>query len=212
MEWLIQWITEAGILPVLPQVSCHPLLWQQCQPSWVHWQIAEDQNDGGEMEQSWGMQSPRHVNSESASFLHTLQRISVQFTDLRSENPRPWRSPLYRTRVLNGSEETQRLYKLLSPQHKVTSTIHLYTNWSIHLFYMYWLGTCYVPGTLQGAYVLSRFSHVRFYVILWTITRQAPLSMGFTRHEYCSGLPCPSPGNRTHISYVSCIGRQVLYH
>ena len=30
---------------------------------------------------------------------------------------------------------------------------------------------------------------------LWTITHQAPLSKGFFRHEYWSGLPCPPPGN-----------------
>ena len=29
----------------------------------------------------------------------------------------------------------------------------------------------------------------------WTIARQAPLSMGFPRKEYCSGLPFPSPGH-----------------
>ena len=29
---------------------------------------------------------------------------------------------------------------------------------------------------------------------LWTITRQAPLSLGFSRQEYWSGLPFPSPG------------------
>ena len=28
---------------------------------------------------------------------------------------------------------------------------------------------------------------------LWTIARQAPLSMGFSRQEYWSGLPCPPP-------------------
>ena len=28
---------------------------------------------------------------------------------------------------------------------------------------------------------------------IWTITHQAPLSMGFSRQEYCSGLPCPPP-------------------
>ena len=28
----------------------------------------------------------------------------------------------------------------------------------------------------------------------WTAACQAPLSMGFLRHEYRSGLPCPSPG------------------
>ena len=29
----------------------------------------------------------------------------------------------------------------------------------------------------------------------WTVARQAPLSMGFSRQEYWSGLPCPPPGN-----------------
>ena len=40
--------------------------------------------------------------------------------------------------------------------------------------------------------VLSRFSHVRFFATTWTITSQAPLSMGFSRQEYWSRLPCPS--------------------
>ena len=35
--------------------------------------------------------------------------------------------------------------------------------------------------------VLSRFSLVRFFVTLWTVTHQAPLSMGFSRQEYWSG-------------------------
>ena len=30
---------------------------------------------------------------------------------------------------------------------------------------------------------------------LWTVARQAPLSMGFPRIEYWSGLPFPSPGD-----------------
>ena len=30
-------------------------------------------------------------------------------------------------------------------------------------------------------------------VTLWTIARQAPLSIGFSRQEYWSGLPCPPP-------------------
>ena len=30
---------------------------------------------------------------------------------------------------------------------------------------------------------------------LWTVARQAPLSMGFSRQEYWSGLPCSPPGN-----------------
>ena len=43
--------------------------------------------------------------------------------------------------------------------------------------------------------VLSHFSRVQIFVILWTAALQAPLSMGFSREEYWSGLPCPPPGD-----------------
>ena len=39
--------------------------------------------------------------------------------------------------------------------------------------------------------VLSCFSCV--HATLWTVARQAPLAMGFSRQVYWSGLPCPSP-------------------
>ena len=47
------------------------------------------------------------------------------------------------------------------------------------------------------AYVcmLSRFSCVQLFMTPWTVAHQAPLSMGFSRQEYWSGSPCPSPGN-----------------
>ena len=43
--------------------------------------------------------------------------------------------------------------------------------------------------------MLNRFSSVWIYVIPWTITHQAPLSMGFSRQKYWSGLPFPLPGD-----------------
>ena len=43
--------------------------------------------------------------------------------------------------------------------------------------------------------VLSCFSHVQPFATLWTRAYQAPLSMGFSRQEYWSGLPFPSPGD-----------------
>ena len=60
-------------------------------------------------------------------------------------------------------------------------------------------------------------------VTLWTVSRQVPLSVGFWQ-EYCIqaripqwvAFPCSrvssQPRNRTHVSYISCLGRQVLYH
>jgi len=54
-------------------------------------------------------------------------------------------------------------------------------------------------------------------VTLWTVAHQAPLSLEFSKQEYWSGLQASSRGSSPHkyqiyVSYVSCIGRQVLYH
>ena len=43
-------------------------------------------------------------------------------------------------------------------------------------------------------YVQS-LSHVQLFATPWTVARQAPLSMGFSRHEYWSGLPFSPPGD-----------------
>ena len=43
--------------------------------------------------------------------------------------------------------------------------------------------------------ILSHFSHVWLFVTLWTVAHQVPLSMGFSRQEYWSGLPCPPPAD-----------------
>ena len=37
--------------------------------------------------------------------------------------------------------------------------------------------------------MLNRFSCVQLFETLWTVAHQAPLSMGFSREEYLSGLP-----------------------
>ena len=61
--------------------------------------------------------------------------------------------------------------------------------------------------TVHWAQLLS---HVQLFAIPWTVAHQAPLSMGFPRQKYWSGLSFPSPGfhmtqNQTH---VSCTGRR----
>ena len=42
---------------------------------------------------------------------------------------------------------------------------------------------------------LNRFSHVQLCLTPWTVARQAPLSVEFSRQDYCSGFPCPPPGD-----------------
>ena len=58
------------------------------------------------------------------------------------------------------------------------------------------------------------FSHVWLFATLWTVARQAPPSVGFSRQEYWSGLPFPPLGHLpTHLqTHVSCVGRRILYH
>ena len=65
--------------------------------------------------------------------------------------------------------------------------------------------------------LLSHLSHVWLFVTLWTVAHQAALSIGFSRQEYWSGLPCTPPGDLPDPgikpeSYISCTCRQVLYH
>ena len=43
--------------------------------------------------------------------------------------------------------------------------------------------------------LLSHLGHVQLFVILWTVARQAALSMGFSRQEYWNQLPFPFPGD-----------------
>ena len=67
------------------------------------------------------------------------------------------------------------------------------------------------------ACVLSHFCHVWLFVTIRTVSCQVLLPVWFSRQEYWSGVPRLLQGSSwlrhwTHISYISCIGRQVLYH
>ena len=61
--------------------------------------------------------------------------------------------------------------------------------------------------------MLSHFSHVRLFVTLWAVTRESSLSMGFSRQESRSQLPCPPPGTITQLkNYVSFPLNSALEH
>ena len=58
-------------------------------------------------------------------------------------------------------------------------------------------------------------SCIQLYVTLCTIAHQSPLSLGFSRQEYWTGLPCPPPGDLPNPGSnpcltCSCIGRRTL--
>ena len=92
------------------------------------------------------------------------------------------------------------------------------------------------PEMIMLLLLLSRFSRVRLFATQWTVACQVPLSMGFSRQEYWSGLPCPPPGglfksatlpqalsvsrktvslsvrDPSRVSYLPFVGRWILYH
>ena len=73
---------------------------------------------------------------------------------------------------------------------------------------MHMLGSFFFFFLIVSVCVLS---NVRLSATLWTVARQAPLSLGFSRQEYWSELPFPHPGElpqsgiqpSTPVSYIA---------
>ena len=61
------------------------------------------------------------------------------------------------------------------------------------LFACLFLNTVFTFAVCAHSCELSHYSRVQLFATLWTAAHQAPLSMGFSRQENWSGLPCPPP-------------------
>ena len=61
--------------------------------------------------------------------------------------------------------------------------------------------------------VVKPLSCVQLFVTPWTVACKLPVSMGFPRQEYCSGLPFPSlgdlPAQGCNLGLLHC--RRILY-
>ena len=68
-------------------------------------------------------------------------------------------------------------------------------NIKMHLYHSSDLENLRVLGTLYQKVKVKSLSCVRLFVTPWTVAYQAPPSMEFSRQEYWSGLPFPSPGH-----------------
>ena len=63
----------------------------------------------------------------------------------------------------------------------------------------------YIYICYMNACMLSCFSQVWLCAILWTVARQASLSMWFSRQEYWSGLTCSPPRCMLHVCVCVCV-------
>ena len=84
---------------------------------------------------------------------------------------------------------------------------HWYPDWGAPNVTIFLISVCICAKSIQSC----------LFATLWTVALQAPLTLGFSRQEYWSGLPClppgvlPDPGIEPRPP-VSCIGRWILYH
>ena len=69
---------------------------------------------------------------------------------------------------------------------------NLFIDWTLNESKDYCWQCCW---STMCTCVLSRFTCVQLFVTPWTVAPQAPLFMGFSRQDYCSGLPCPPLGD-----------------
>ena len=107
-------------------------------------------------------------------------------------------------------------FLLLMKVHIFWIQIVIYTNvWFFNIFIIYYdeislciLSHCFILG--GGGLVTKSCTTLG---TPWTVARQAPLSMGFSRQEYWSGLPFPSPGifltQESNPGLLHC--RHILY-
>ena len=76
--------------------------------------------------------------------------------------------------------------------------IWILTWWACHSSHLWFVPSLFILIILLVC--AKSLSHVWLFVTLWTVVCQAPLSMGFSRQEYWSGLPFPLPGDCPHPS------------
>ena len=79
-----------------------------------------------------------------------------------------------------------------------TSCSFFLKNWNIVIYNVVLVSdvcVCVCARARACMCLPSHFSHIWLFVTLWTVACQSPLSIGFSRQEYWSGLLCPSPGN-----------------
>ena len=120
--------------------------------------------------------------ARQTSLSFTISRSSLKLMSVESMIPSShlvFRHPLFLT-------------PSIFPSIKVFSNeLALFLRWPKHWSFSFIISPS--NECCAGCVVLSCFSRVRLFATAWTVARQAPLSIGFSRQEHWSRLPLPSP-------------------
>ena len=107
-----------------------------------------------------------------------------------SELPFPSSGDLPNPGIEPGSPELQADSLLSEPPGKTLSRIVVISGYGVTILKLIFV-SC---GIQKMSACMCVLSCVQLFVTPWTVAHQAPLSMEFSRQEYWSGLPLPSPG------------------
>ena len=123
------------------------------------------------------------------------------------------------TNKTNGGDGIpDKLFKILKDD--AVEVLHsiLQQSWKTQQWPQDWIRSVFI-SIPKNAYIHAKLLHLCLTLCdPMAVACQAPLSKGFSSPEYWSGLPFPSPGDlldpriEPMSLYVSCIGRQVIYH
>ena len=121
--------------------------------------------------------------------------------------PIPWRE--------TGKNLAKCWLKLLSVSHCFCMAQQMFVYRTFAFFIFLWI-TFFLFEVLNPFACMhtKSFSHVWLFATIWTVAHQAPLSMGFSRQEYWSGLPCLSLGESSQSrdwTCISCIAGGFFY-
>ena len=128
--------------------------------------------------------APEHTARKCQRWVSNLG-LSVSRALALNHNPRPRPSP--HSKFFQKLPFTSKHYSI-----KNFTVDDIFLVGCVAFFFFFFLVLpvyCYQPITLQP------HAHMLRHVTPWTAACQAPLSMDFSRQEYWSGLPFPSPGS-----------------
>ena len=154
--------------------------------------------------QSYPTLRPHGLCSPPGSSVHRifqarkLEWVAMSFSR-ESSWPRDW------TRIFSSPAQAEGSLPLAPPGKPSPSSAHskkfaffvvFQKILGKELYYHRSLTLSWTPSFLQDKWgEVKSLSRVRLFVTPWTVAYQAPPSMGFSRQEYWSGLPFPSPGD-----------------
>ena len=95
----------------------------------------------------------------------------------------------------SGKEYVKALYCHPTYLTYMQSTLWEMLGWMKHKLESRLPGEISTTSDMQMKVKVKSLSRVWLFVTPWTLAHQAPQSMGFSRQEYWSGLPFPSPGD-----------------